>query len=318
MTSICCEYTHEPISELLNDESTFAVFSFNGDTQPASDPRHINTGLQQLANTKLAEVWRSSLPVSTGTTVDGISWSSNGELLFCALQIEQPANDHLSSKIEHSYTQLLQFIGHKQFPYIHRAWNYLPDITAGDDDTERYKQFCLGRHTAFEQHAKPYEYPAACALGHHSGNIIVYLLASATPGLHVENPKQLSAFKYPRQYGPRSPSFARATLAGSQLYISGTASIRGHETLHRNCLTSQLALTLDNIDELLQHAQQSHQLASTPKASLLKVYIRHPEDYPTIKAAVENHFNNASILYVQADICRQELLVEIDGQCSKP
>src|SRR3546814_7354125 len=71
----------------------------------------------------------------------------------------------------------------------------------------------------------------------------VYWLAARTPGTPVENPRQVSAYRYPRQYGPQQPSFARAMLpppgSAMPLLLSGTASVVGHATAHVGELLAQ-------------------------------------------------------------------------------
>ena len=61
----------------------------------------------------------------------------------------------------------------------------------------------------------------------------------------VENPRQVSAYRYPPTYGPRVADLlargagrtsAAATIA---LFISGTASIVGHETVHQGDVRAQ-------------------------------------------------------------------------------
>ena len=48
----------------------------------------------------------------------------------------------------------------------------------------------------------------------------------------------------------------------------------------------------------------------------LKVYLRHPEHFDAARNTIKRHFGSeVPALYVQADICRSELLVEVDGIC---
>ena len=96
------------------------------------------------------------------------------------------------------------------------------------------------------------------------------------------------------------------------MLISGTASIVGHQTLHPGDLSNQLATTFDNIDLLLNSISRSRTpLAAKP--TLLKVYIRHASDLAVIRAAVERAFPAVPTRYLQGDICRKELLVELEG-----
>jgi chorismate lyase/3-hydroxybenzoate synthase len=193
----------------------------------------------------------------------------------------------------------------------------MPKINLGEGDQEEYKKFCSGRLRAFSQlDLSQQQFPAASALGiHHSDNAaqgaVIYLLATRTPGQHHENPRQQPAYQYPRQYGPSSPSFARATSLPLQsqcpIFISGTASIIGHDTKACGNLQEQLEITLDNIRFLLASIDPQ---ASAPSA--IRVYLRHAEDLLATQTYLYQQFAPADINIVHADICRANLLVEIE------
>ena len=177
------------------------------------------------------------------------------------------------------------------------------------------KHFCTGRLQAFSEHGYgDLQFPAASAVGHYGQGITVYALTAASSADHHANPRQVDAFKYPRQYGPSSPSFARATtlgIAGQRLcFISGTASILGHSSVHRGDLKLQLYTTNDNILYLLKETGFERDDVRT-----LRVYLRHQEDYQACREIVDELFPKATILYTHADICRADLLVEIECFC---
>jgi chorismate lyase / 3-hydroxybenzoate synthase len=140
----------------------------------------------------------------------------------------------------------------------------------------------------------------------------------------VENPRQVSAYDYPREYGTHSPAFSRATLlrqSGSvTLFISGTASIVGHRSLHVDDTAAQTRETLANIQALLAEANGVAPGARfTLEALACKVYVRRPGDLPVIQTELAAALGpEARILYLQADICRQDLLVEIEATATSP
>src|SRR5437762_2404638 len=166
--------------------------------------------------------------------------------------------------------------------------------------------------------------PAASALGAaRNSPLVVYFLAGRSAPCFVENPRQLSAYHYPRQYGVHSPVFSRATLwrapDGLALFISGTASIVGHRSLHVGDTAAQTRETLTNIEALLAEAHRAARGARFRLGALaLKVYVRRPADLPVIEAELAAALGeSARVIYLQADICRQDLLVEIEatGMC---
>ena len=138
------------------------------------------------------------------------------------------------------------------------------------------------------------------------------LLATDRPGTRVENPRQVSAWRYPRQYGRTPPSFARATLlpAGDVLAISGTAAVVGHASAHAGDIDAQLAETLRNLEALLAAGGLP---AGFGRNAPLKAYVRHPEHVAVVQAFATKHFPEAPLLLLHGDICREELLIEIDG-----
>ena len=149
--------------------------------------------------------------------------------------------------------------------------------------------------------------------------LVVYFLAGRTAPSFVENPRQLSAYHYPRQYGSHSPVFSRATLwrqpDGLALFISGTASIVGHRSLHIGDTAAQTRETLTNIEALLAEANRVARGVHFQLGALaLKVYVRRPADLSVIKAELSAALgDSARVIYLRADICRQDLLVEIEA-----
>lgn len=220
-----------------------------------------------------------------------------------------------------AYRELLTRARELGYPHLVRIWNFVPDINRGAGDDETYVLFNHGRKAAFDLLGyAPSRYPAATGVGSPAGApLTVIAAASRTEPVALENPRQTSAYHYPRRYGPRSPAFARAMLlthrAGATLFISGTASIVGHESRHRG-IAPQLAETLTNLAQLVEGAA-ARLPGHVPGARRhWQVYLRHPADLAAIEAEVRGRLGAGdSVAFLQADICRRELLVEIEGVC---
>jgi chorismate lyase/3-hydroxybenzoate synthase len=285
----------------------------------------ISLNLPVLGEAYWAEVWTSPTPVRTGRE-QGIRYAANDKVLFGAIEIAESDQIWLDRDTYRAVCRMLSFIKNQGYPHLLRIWNYLPDINARDNEIERYHLFCLGRHQAFFEHgcAASHDFPAASALGSAGGSLWIYFLASRESAVQQENPRQVSAYHYPRQHGPRSPSFARATLARWEseihLYISGTASIVGHLSLHAGDVREQLGETLANIRALIAHTAREENVAlADTHLALLKVYARRSKDFETVREMVEESVaRDVPVLYLQADICRRELLLEIEGVCIAP
>ncbi|WP_372016791.1 chorismate transformation enzyme, FkbO/Hyg5 family [Pseudoxanthomonas sp. 10H] len=310
----------ETLARQLADDRVLAAFGF-GDAAPASDdPRWLRVPLAPLGDgPPLIEVWRGEGRVERGRDGD-VAWASDGQLLFAALEVDEAASG-IEAAAERAYARMAAFMAGCDTPHLLRIWNYMDAITLGEGDEERYRRFCVGR-VAGMGGLEATRLPAATAIGSTDGRrrLQVYWLASREPGTPVENPRQVSAYRYPRQYGPQAPSFARAMLppaAGAMpLLLSGTAAIVGHASQHSDSVHAQLDETLANIDSVIATARRhAPQLPASPGAgSLLKVYVRDRGDAPAVAAHLSERLDPAvPRLLLHAQVCRRELRVEIDG-----
>jgi enamine deaminase RidA (YjgF/YER057c/UK114 family) len=201
------------------------------------------------------------------------------------------------------------------------VWNYLPEINRATDGDERYRHFNSARQTAFRNSGRSTvgTVPAASALGSPAGSpISIFFLASRRPPKMIENPRQTSAYHYPPKFGTYSPTFSRACVlsesSGTNLFVSGTASIVGHETIHPGDVAAQTRETLTNIDALLDEANRVVGSRYSLDGLKFKVYVRRAADLAAIESALSATLHGStSIVYVRADVCREDLLVEIEA-----
>lgn len=280
--------------------------------------------MQQFGPVPLLECWLSPEPVQRAST-GNLQFAWNAEVLFGIVRQPVRAGECLEQQTRLAYLSMLDLLREKDYPHLLRVWNHFPGINADEDGMERYRRFCIGRHEALlaREYLQTSAMPAASAVGSTDGALWLYFLAARRPARHVENPRQVSAYRYPPQYGRRSPSFARATVMDWdgewQLYISGTASIVGHETLWPGDVIGQLEETLNNMQAVLAQAGGAAAGCRVRDLSLLKVYVRDPAHVDVIRAALRERLGEAlPTLYLQGDICRQDLLLEIEGVLRLP
>jgi len=316
----------------IGDEGPrLATIRFGGNSAIVR-PGEIQVGLPQLCGAPLAEVWRSVEPVQHDRAY-GFDLAMTASRLFASRLMEETPEAGLERASEALYADLFRLLIETGFPHLLRAWNYFPEINEPDGppqsgveqgNLERYRAFTRGRFRAIERCEHfGFELAASTAIGTSKPGFLAYFLASREPGIQIENPRQLSAYRYPPDYGPRSPSFSRATLApcAEQLYISGTASIVGHQTRHRDSVGDQLDETLNNLDALAAYAGERHGLGLTGARdlSLFKVYIRHAEDCPVLQLGLARRLGRSvTALFLKGDICRADLLLEIEGAYQAP
>jgi chorismate lyase / 3-hydroxybenzoate synthase len=308
----------------LRDDSVIALVRFGAHTQVSGvDARDMAIALPPLGPRDLVEVWRTAKPVTSGRQGD-VRYAANGEILFGHVLIEESAAGGLASATRAGYVEMLRAIDALGYRQLVRVWNYFPGINTEADGLERYRSFCVGRYDAFAAAGlKEHQLAAASAIGTHAPGLLLYFVAAKEPGIPIENPRQVSAYHYPTQYGPRSPLFSRALLkqwaSGSQLYISGTASVVGHRTCHENDAVAQVQETGRNIEAVISRANEVHPLAlkSPRELSQLKIYLRRAEDI-SIDREIERLFGDSvPRVYLLADICRTGLLLEIDAVYSE-
>ncbi len=261
------------------------------------------------------ELWLTDQPVTTGEE-DSIRYAGNNDWLFGVLRVPADEPDRAACA---AYLRLLALIRTLDAGRLVRLWNYFPDINREQGGLERYRRFCLGRHEAFASCGYPLdrELPAASAVGSKHGDLLIAFLAGRGECRAIENPLQLSAYRYPAEYGPRSPSFSRAVRVSASgqdaFFISGTASIRDHRTVGQGDPLTQCRITLENLATLLAQVT-AVPLTRLGGAAHWKIYLRDPALLSCVREELDQALDPASPrLYVAGDICRMDLLLEIEG-----
>jgi chorismate lyase/3-hydroxybenzoate synthase len=273
--------------------------------------------LEQLEGHGL-EAWWLAGDVTPRTAAEDVQAVAAGGLLLCEAHEPEAPNPRKAAR--RLYDRLLSFVAANGYPHVVKGWNYLEDINEGAGDQERYKQFCVGRGEVLDRAWNQDYLPAGTGVGSGSGTgLRVTLLASREPPDIIENPRQVSAYRYPRQFGPKSPSFSRAAAIGSEgdrlLFISGTAAIVGHDSLHLASVEGQVEETLRNWGSLFDAYEERYGARpSFERDGWYRVYLRRPEHL----AAVRRRLSEAGLplhrtLFLRADICRRELLFEMDA-----
>ena len=222
-----------------------------------------------------------------------------------------------------------------------RFWNFIPDINKPvSESLSRYMVFNAGRFSAFHDwygEAKAFgRYVAtASGVGHAGRDLVIHCLSSATPGVAIENPRQVSSYNYSEHYGPLPPTFARATAVNfdrqeaSFLLVGGTASIRGERSLHHGNTLQQTIETLHNLAAVVRTGAAAHCAEEFPAHwsdrswlecfRSLRVYHVRATDQEHLAAVLGDHgVNLDAIEWRQASLCRPELLVEIEGVAHLP
>lgn len=223
------------------------------------------------------------------------------------------------------------------FDQVLRTWIYVNQITDGAEGKQRYQEMNRARTEFFRDRrlcgrnrgamAPEVVFPASTGIGTKGGAITMSCMAfdSARPDVFVlplENPQQTAACDYAASYSPQSPKFSRAMAVVQGHYVttlvSGTASIVNQKTVHPGDTARQTEQTIENIERLIAPENFARHGLPGEGATLrdiakLRVYVKHPEDYARCREVVERLLPRVPVLFLQADICRPDLLVEIEA-----
>jgi enamine deaminase RidA (YjgF/YER057c/UK114 family) len=170
-------------------------------------------------------------------------------------------------------------------------------------------------------------FPASTGIGTSGRGVVLGAIALASDrkdirAVPLENPRQTAAYDYASAYSAQSPKFSRAMALScgtyATIFISGTASITDSQTRHAGDAPAQTEETLDNIAALISEENLCrHGLpglgASLASLAFARVYIKRGEDYPAVREICERRLGGLPTIYAQADVCRPDLLVEIEG-----
>jgi enamine deaminase RidA (YjgF/YER057c/UK114 family) len=218
-----------------------------------------------------------------------------------------------------------------------RTWLYLGGIVDDDGPTQRYKELNRARADVYQyfpflaerlpdDYAGP-AFPASTGIGTSGRSISIAALAVVSDRddvltVPLENPRQTAAYSYPTAYSPSTPKFSRglALCCGddTELFISGTASITHSETRHAGDVVAQTHELLENITALIsEYNLTCHGLpgrgTTLEGLGLARVYVKRREDFTRVRAVCEQRLGDVPSTYVVADVCRPELLVEVEG-----
>ncbi|UOZ06993.1 FkbO/Hyg5 family chorismatase [Amycolatopsis sp. WQ 127309] len=271
------------------------------------------------------EVWHTSGEVERGSR-DGVVYAHDGEHFFAAGHVREARG--YTDAIATAYLTALDLARSHGYHRMFRVWNYLHRINGRNaEGLEIYRDFCLGRAIAFDRAGLGAgDLPAATGVGSLGGGIAFCFLATRSGhSLNIENTRQVPAYRYPRRYGPRPPGFARATWLSDSghIYVSGTASIVGHRTVHPGRVDRQCREALANIAHVIGAENlAAHGLTDgrTPRdLRNVKVYVREHADLAQVREiCAEALAPDCAVAYFTTDICRSDLLVEIEGIAMTP
>lgn len=313
----------DKIAPASGSDNLLLGFQFGTSPLPREHFALINVGLEPINRSDLFECWWYDGDV--GVTASGdVRITQCEDYAVVVLQRPDPAQQDFQRVTYDAYQELLNAVRQTGHQHLVKIWNYFSAINEGDGDREKYRQFSIGRAKAFDEHGILDDtVPTGTAIGSIGDSDLSIVALLSKHGLRAaENPRQISAFRYPRQYGPKSPKFSRGGCVSiddhSLFLLSGTAAIIGHESAHPYDVTLQTDETLNNLDQLCKAItaldKDGRELVLDGDC-VLRVYLRNPGDRDVVAARLQDALGGSSsnVVFLHADICRRELVVEIDG-----
>jgi chorismate lyase/3-hydroxybenzoate synthase len=308
---------------LLRDRSLLLALHFGTDFPAASQPAVVSPGLRPIDGKEHYESWWYHGEVRYREYGD-IRIAECADYACIVVQREDVGRGQIRNHARRAYRNLLEAAATTGHRHLLKIWNYFSQINDGDGDSEKYRQFSVGRAEAFAaagilDECVPTGTAVGCSDGAKFSTIALLSKHALRP---AENPRQISAYRYPKQYGPRSPKFSRGGHVAADdhelFLISGTASIVGHESRHPYDTCRQIDETLENLVRLADAMPRSS--ATGPSLTIdsgciLHVHLRDPADFPKALSRLQGKLKNVSeyAVFLQSDICRRELMIEIDG-----
>ncbi len=274
-------------------------------------------------------LWNIEL-ISSGKNTAALFSNGKGNFLVGNVQ----SNDNSSCKINSSkaFEALHEIFRQAQFPLnsIVRQWNYLEDILGFDGKEQRYQEFNDIRSEIYGDAFDRCGYPAATGIGMNRGGVIIEFVAVKSDeaiSKAVDNPRQIAAHDYSEKVlvGEEcvlksTPKFERARylefLNKKMVFISGTASITGEKTVGVDDPVEQTEVTIQNMQRLYSPEILNGLSDGKLKARYghARVYVKNRKDFHAIKKTFKSHYGDLPVVYIIADICRPDLLVEIEGK----
>lgn len=214
-----------------------------------------------------------------------------------------------------------------KFSDVIRQWNYIENITGYNGNSQHYQIFNDVRSDFYGRDTFVNGYPAATGIGSSAGGVIIDFVAfqsnSSCKIKTIKSPVQKDAHLYSKevlaagrtdgQKSETTPKFERGKAVVindyAQIYISGTAAIIGQKSQSPGNAAAQTKTTIENIKLLVE----SEPTWSNAKAALFRIYIKNTSDTEPVIECFKSLLPYEKAIFVVADICRPELLVEIEG-----
>ena len=291
---------------------------------PVSHTRFAGLQLHAVRPEQPGDLWR----IRDGGATWGSGWKHRGRT-FLMLQnlhgfsLEADADNSRPAQAKRMFelTERLLEANGAHYRDVAKTWIYISEILDWYDEfnvarNDVYSRFDLMPGSSSDRGSRPVLLPASTGIKGESafgaGCIMDALAVLGSPGMPppfklMSNVKQKDAFLYGSAFS-RGVCISEPDLR--QIYISGTAAIDEEgKSLFPGDVRAQISFTLDAIDALL--AQEGAGLGDVCDAT---VFLKRKADVHVFREICEERgLTEMPHVLTVADICRDELLFEMDG-----
>ena len=295
-------------------DNTLSVISFNGEVNYKENV--LTSGPKILNQQNIYEIWEVQDKVSQKKYNDiNVSISKNYIFGFVIIDVDSSNSyEEIKNTISKKYRDFFSIANQSSMNLI-KIWHYLPQLLKPYSDKKtNYSLLCEAREIVYKEKYKDSCFPAATVIGIEGNKILIYFLAAACKEYNaVENKRQVSSYDYPQNIFLEKPMFSRAISftdiegVDKKIMISGTASIRGYESMHTMDVLKQLAEALENY--------QTFVTIKGNKSNICRIYLTKSQKKYSKEIAKEldDIFEHNNYILLEGEICRNNLLVEIEG-----
>ena len=274
----------------------------------------LSTGLQEYNDNELFEVWNTDENVYY-KDINNFYINKSENYLFGStiININESYEDN-KTKIINAYNSLFEITKNDKMEIV-KIWHFIPELLSKyNNDKTNYSLLCEAREKVYKDYFHNFNFPAATAIGIKGKKILIYFFAGKFSKYKaIENKRQVSSYLYPQQIFKERPMFSRAVSFDnlkngvSKIFISGTASIKGYKSMHSLDLKEQLNEALKNYRTFINLNNNS--------SNISRIYITNikDEDKLWIQQKLEKVFGMNRFIIVKGDICRKELIIEVEG-----
>ena len=274
----------------------------------------LSIGTPMLNNKSLYEIWEVKDCVEH-KNINGINISISKNYIFGYTIIENiESYDKLKSRISSEYFNIFNLVNQHKMKIV-KIWHYLPQLLKKySNQKTNYSVLCEARENVYKSYYKDFNYPTATVIGIEEDKVLIYFLASACKSYDaIENKRQISSYNYPQTIFSEKPMFSRAVkftpsdFSEQKIVISGTASIKGYKSMHELEVIDQLNESIKNYKTFINTENNS--------SNISRVYLSKSQGNKIreIEELLNKKFLSKKYIILEGDICRKELLVEIEG-----